>query len=380
MTVAGGDSSLLRRLNAAAVLRVLYEARSLTLTELVQSTTVTRATVENALTGLVEQGWVEEVAPPADGRRQVGRPAKSYRFRVEAGCVLGLDIGMHKVLAMVTDLGGQVLATRQTAVSPSLPAAGRIAAARTLGHRTLRGAGLRAADVQAVGVGSTGIVDAAGRVRLSSLLPDWTGTDLPGAFTEPFGAEVVAANDTKIAALGEHWNGAATGARDVLYIHAGRHISAGALIDGRLHTGRNGASAEIGNLPAARWRSAPEHPLRWLDEGRDEGRDDVEDLFAAVRANDASALKTLEHYADDLVQGIAAMVLAMDPELVVIGGGVSLAGDLLLDPLRERLDALCLFPVDVVASRLGDQSVATGAVRLALDAVEKRLFEVSARG
>ncbi|MEU2674856.1 ROK family transcriptional regulator [Streptomyces sp. NPDC007164] len=375
MTVAGGDSSLLRRLNAAAVLRVLYEAKTLTLTELVQSTTVTRATVENALTGLVEQGWVEEVAPPTDGRRQVGRPAKRYRFRAEAGCVLGLDIGAHKVLAVVTDLGGQVLATRQTAVSPELPAADRIAAARTLGHRTLRGAGLRAADVQAVGVGATGVVDAAGTVRLSSLLPDWTGTDLPGSFSEPFGAEVIAGNDTKLAALGEHWRGAATQARDVLYIHAGRRISAGALIDGRVHTGRNGASAEIGNLPASRWHTAPAHPLGWLGEGRG----DAEDLFAAVRDNDASALEALERYADDLVQGVAAMVLALDPELVVIGGGVSLAGDLLLDPLRDRLDGLCLFPVDVVASRLGDRSVATGAVRLALDRVEKRLFEVSAQ-
>ncbi|MGC5413247.1 MarR family transcriptional regulator, partial [Streptomyces sp. DT225] len=69
MKIAGGDSSLLRRLNSVAVLRVLYEAPSLTLTELVRSTAVTRATVENALTGLVGQGWVEEVAPPADGRR-----------------------------------------------------------------------------------------------------------------------------------------------------------------------------------------------------------------------------------------------------------------------------------------------------------------------
>ncbi|MGC5411227.1 ROK family protein, partial [Streptomyces sp. DT225] len=231
------------------------------------------------------------------------RPARRYRFRTEAGCVLGLDIGMHKVLAMVTDLKGTALAVRQTAVSPALSPADRIAAARALGHRALRGAGLKASDLRAVGIGATGIVDAEGRVRLSSLLPEWTGTDLPGAFAEAFGTEVVAGNDTKLAALGEHWRGAATGVRDVLYVHAGRHISAGALIDGRVHAGRNGASAEIGNLPAARWHTAPTHPRDWLGEGRG----DAADLFTAVRAGDPGALALVVRYAADLVPGRAAL-------------------------------------------------------------------------
>ncbi|GAA1366847.1 ROK family transcriptional regulator [Streptomyces beijiangensis] len=367
---------MLRRLNAAAVLRVLYEAQSLTLTELVQSTAVTRATVENALAGLTEQSWVEEVAPDADGPRQVGRPAKRYRFRAEAGCVLGLDIGVHTVRAVVTDLKGEVLGVRHTAVTPGLPGAERIAAARVLGRRALRGCDRTTAEVRAVGIGTTGIVDASGKVTLSALLPDWAGTDLCAALAEPFDAPVVVGNDSKLAALGEHWKGAAAAARDVLYIHAGRGISAGMLIDAKVHAGRRGAAGEIGNLPASRWHTAPARLLGWTGEGQG----DAEALFAAVRERDPRALRILEQYADDLVQGVAAMVLALDPELVVVGGGVARAGDLLLDPLRSRLDGLVLFPVEVVASTLGDRSVALGAVRLALDEVEKQLFEVASRG
>ncbi|MFE5791368.1 ROK family protein [Streptomyces sp. NPDC056503] len=375
MTVTGGDSSLLRRLNAAAVLRVLHEAESLTLTQLVRSIGVARATVENALTGLVEQSWVEEVAPETDRARGVGRPAKRYRFRAEAGCVLGFDIGANKILAVVTDLKGEVLGSRQTAVAPELPSAERITAARTLGHRTLRGAGLRATDVQAVGVGTTGIVDASGVVRLSELVPDWTGVDLAAALREPFDAPVAVGNDTNLAALGERWRGSATEARDVLYIHAGRRVSAGVLIDGRVHAGRHGAAGEIGVLAASSWPTAPGRLLGWSGEGRG----DAEGLFTAVRQGDPRALAALERYADDLAQGIAAMVLTLDPELVVLGGGVSQAGRLLLDPLRGRLADHCLFPVEIVASALGDRSVALGAVRLSLDLVEQRLFEVSAR-
>ncbi|MFE2728105.1 ROK family transcriptional regulator [Kitasatospora sp. NPDC059327] len=375
MTVTGGDSSLLRRLNAAAVLRALHGAESLTLTQLVRSIGVARATVENALAGLVEQSWVEEVAPVTDGARSVGRPAKRYRFRAEAGCVLGFDIGAHRILAVVTDLKGEVLGSRQTTVAPDLPAVERIAAARALGHRTLRGADLRAADVQAVGAGTTGIVDASGVVRLSSLLPGWTGIDLAAALGEPFGAPVVVGNDTKLAALGERWRGAATEARDVLYIHAGRRISAGILIDGRVHTGRHGAAGEIGDLQASGWPTAPGRLRGWSGEGQG----DAEELFTAVQKGDPRAMAALERFADDLAQGIAAVILSVDPELVVLGGGISQAGHLLLDPLRRRLLRQCLFPVELVASTLGDRSVALGAVRLALDLVERQLFEVSAR-
>ncbi|MFD1933213.1 MULTISPECIES: ROK family protein [Nonomuraea] len=74
---------------------------------------------------------------------------------------------------------------------------------------------------------------------------------------------------------------------------------------------------------------------------------------------------------------MAATVLTVDPQLVVIGGGLSQAGDLLAEPLRAELARLCLFPVQVETSILGDESVAMGAVRLALDRVEEELFSVA---
>jgi predicted NBD/HSP70 family sugar kinase len=365
--VAGGDSSLLRRLNAAAVLRALHTGGPATLTELVRATGSARATVESAVAGLTERGWVTESA--AQPGRRVGRPAKRYRFRAEAGCVLGFDIGVHKVLAVAADLRGDVLAVRRTAVSPGHTAAERIAAARALGHRTLRGAGRAAADVRAVGVGTTGIVDADGRVALSDLLPDWTGTDLPAALSGPFAAPVAASNDTRLAALAEHWRGTAAGARDVLYVHAGRLISAGLLIGGRPYTGRHGAAGEMGTLRSSRWHAATRRLLT--------GWPDAQALFAAAAADDARALDAVDRFTADLAQGVAALVLAMDPELIVLGGGLSRAGALLTAPLARRVAELCLFPVDVTASTLGDEAVALGGVRLGLDAVERELFAVA---
>ncbi|WBB62448.1 ROK family protein [Streptomyces sp. WMMC500] len=369
MTLAGGDSSLLRRLNAAAVLRALYETRSATLTELVKVTGSARATVENALTGLVGQGWAAEIAPATDGVRTVGRPAKRYRFRAEAGCVLGFDIGVHKALAVVADLRGEVLGVRRTAVTPELTPAQRLAATRALGNRALRGAGLSAGEVQAVGVGTTGIVDSGGRVAISGRLPNWAGTDLATALAEAFGAEVSAGNDARLAALAEHWRGIAADARNVVYVHAGRRIAAALLIDGRPYAGEHGAAGEIGVLASSRWDTAPGRLLERFG--------DAEALFGAVREEDPKAQAALEKFADEMVQGVAALVLITDPQLVAVGGGLSRAGDLLTEPLRRRLADLCLFPVPVAASTLGDEAVALGGVRLALDAVERRLFEVA---
>ncbi|OIJ90430.1 ROK family transcriptional regulator [Streptomyces colonosanans] len=368
MINTGSDPSLLRRVNQSAVLRALYDAEELTLTELVKATAVARNTVENAVAGLVEQGWVEEVAPAADGPRQVGRPAKRYRFRSEAGCVLGLDIGVHKILAIVADLRGTVLATRRTAVGPDHSPAERIADARTLARRTLRSAALGVTDVRATGVATTGVVSASGTVTVSGRLPDWAGTDLVAAFMKPFGAPVVVGNDCSLAAVGEQWQGVARGHQDVIYIHVGHRIAAGILLDGRLRAGRNGAAGEIGVLRSSGWHTAPGRLL--------EHWDSAEGVFRAVHAGDHRAEQALADFTTDLAQGVAAMVLTVDPEQVVIGGGISLAGELLLAPLRNRLSDLCLFPVEVAASSLGDEAAALGGVRLALNTVEQELFRV----
>ncbi|AUH44406.1 ROK family protein [Streptomyces sp. CMB-StM0423] len=368
MITTGGDPSLLRRVNQAAVLRALYAADALTLTELVKATAVARNTVENALAGLVEQQWVAEVAPAAEGPRQVGRPAKRYRFRGEAGCVLGLDIGVHKILAIVADLRGNVLALHRTAVGPAHSPVERIAAARSLARRTLRSAAQGVTDVRATGVATTGVVSATGTVTVSGRMPEWAGTDLAAAFAKTFGVPVAVGNDSSLAAVGEQWRGVASGHQDVIYIHVGHRIAAGVLLNGRLRAGHHGAAGEIGVLRGSGWHTAPG---RLLAHG-----DSAEALFEAVRAGDDRAERTLAGFTGDLAQGVAAMVLTVDPELVVVGGGLSRAGELLLAPLRSRLAELCLFPVEVAASTLGDEAAALGGVRLALDAVERELFRL----
>jgi predicted NBD/HSP70 family sugar kinase len=362
--IAGGDLSRLRRLNEQAALRLLREAEPMTLTEISRRTGLSRASTEDVVEGLIAQRWVAEVPPVAGA---MGRPARRYRFRGDAGHALGVDIGGHRVRALVTDLDGTVLGRAQAEVDPAAGRERRLAAADEVVTECLRGSGLTSADLWGVGVATSGLIDPAGKVVLSVDIPEWTGINLAEHFGAAFTAPVLVDNDGRLAALAEQWRGVARYAKDFVYLLAGRRTGLGLVIDGKLHRGFAGAAGELGALPAAGWIRAQEHLRQWDGE--------IADLFAAARAGDRGALGAVRRYVKDLAIGTAALVLTLDPQMVVLGGGFSRSADVLLDPLRRELDKQCIRTPEVLESALGEQSVALGAVRLALGQVERRIAD-----
>ncbi|MBB5134463.1 putative NBD/HSP70 family sugar kinase [Thermocatellispora tengchongensis] len=361
--LTGGDLSRLRQLNALAVIRALREEEALTLTELARRTKLSRASAEDVVRELMELGWVAEAGATAGS---VGRPARRYRFRAEAGRVLGVDIGGHKIRARVADLDGEVLHGAEVAVTPEMGRKERLAAVDEAVAEALRGAGVTPAEVWASGVATTGLVDGAGRVMLSEALPEWTGVDVAGHVGRLVNGPVRVENDAKVAALAECWRGVARYARNVVYLLAGLRTGAGLIIDGRLHRGFGNAAGEIGALPAAGWIRAQEHLKSWPATGPGA----VEDIFLAARGGDRKAAGIVRRYVRDIALGASALVLTLDPELVVLGGGFSRSADLIAEPLRRELDRWCIRTPEVRVSAFGDEGVVLGAVRLALDHVE----------
>ncbi|GFH66957.1 MULTISPECIES: ROK family protein [Streptomyces] len=374
--MTGGDPSLLRRINSAVVLHALRGTECATLTEITRVTGLSRPTVEGVVEGQIEAGLVVEVAAEEGAARRQGRPARRFRFRAEAGYLLGLEIGSHRVSAVLSDLDGRILGTAQKPVLASAPADERLERLRATVADLLRRAGVSRQAVRAVGVGSPGIVEADGTVRLGTALPEWTGLELGERLRRSFRCPVLVENDANTAAVAEHWKGAAVGSDDVVYVMAGLSPGAGSLIGGRLHRGFGGAAGEIGALHLLGQEETPEillstngEPLHPLDEQA------VAAVFADARDGDAQAQAALDRFVRRLVHDVAALVLALDPEVVVIGGWA--AGlDGVLEPLREELARYCLRTPRVALSVLGEAAVATGALRLALDHVEEQLFAV----
>jgi len=374
--LASDGGSPFDRLPVTATLSALRDTQPRTLTELASATGLSRPTVEEALARLTEIEVVEELSPDLRGGK-VGRPARLYRFRPEAGLVLGLDIGEHQIVAILADLTGTTVATSTQTVHASDPGDERMSAVRATVRTVLAAAGRTRAQLWAAAAGTCGIVDADGRVVVSHLLPDWTGRNLAGQLRRSLSCPVQVENDANLAALAEHWLGAATGVHDVIYVHASHRLGAGILIGGKVHRGFGGAAGEIGGLRLLHWDSAARH-LAMLD--RPVPTDDLdvaaEQIFAAARAGDDASLATVEEFAHDLAAGIAAMASTVDPELVVVGGRAARAADVLTAPLEKRLQTLCIRPPRVAVSILDESAIALGAVRTAVDHVERQIFKL----
>jgi predicted NBD/HSP70 family sugar kinase len=211
-------------------------------------------------------------------------------------------------------------------------------------------------SVAAAGVGTPGLVARDGRVTIS-VLPQWSGLELAAAVGRLVDCPVAAENDANLAVLAERWQGVARADDDVVLVLLEQGIGAGVLLGGRLHRGHHGAAGEIafgdflGGLPA----------LRGL------GHDVVE---AALRGEEP-ANAAIAAAAPHIARHVTALVLAYDPALVVLGGGVTGSGEQLLGPVRERVRADAMKPAggaaDIVLAALGDHVGVVGAAAIVYD-------------
>jgi predicted NBD/HSP70 family sugar kinase len=255
--------------------------------------------------------------------------------------------------------------------------------------------------LRAVGVGTPGIVDpASGRVTLAPQLGGWEGIQLGRRVERWFGCPVLVDNEVHLSLLAERWRGAAQGIDNALFVQIGVGIGGGILIGGDVYRGAHGAAGEIGYLPlfeaggdglgpfeaaaggtayAALGRSVARPGSALLElAGGDPEAVDAEVVFTAAARGDRAARKVLATLVERLARGVAAALVVLNPSTLIVGGGLSRAGSDLLEPLEERLRALVPLPPRVVLSELGDEAVALGAAKLALDAVDQQLFELEA--
>lgn len=371
-----GDASFLRRLNQVAVLRGLHGTESATLAELARAARVSRATAEAIMETLLREGQAEEFAPGATERLR-GRPARRFAFRGAVGHVAGVGVGAARLTVMVADLRGRIVAREQVSASPELSSGGRLDAIGGLVARACAEAGIGVADLTGIGVGTTGVIDGEGRVVKSVVLADWTGVPLQAELARRLAVPVLVENDMRLAVLAEHWRGAARDRADVMYLHTGSRIGLGLLLGGTPYRGSHAAAGELGGHPNSRW-PAFQHVMDYamaVDPGELRAPSQAA-LFALARARegDPEAARAVESFAGALGRALVPLVTPLDPELLVIGGSLALAGEQITEPIRACLEEVCLYPPEVAVSELGADAVCLGAVRHALNEAERLLF------
>ncbi len=394
----GVDSAMVRQLNSSRVLGVLRAAPEVhwSSNDLVEATGMSRPTVLAAADHLVDLGWVTgSVSRAAAGR---GRPSRAFAFRRDAGYVLGVDIGARTVRVAVADLTGDVVAEDEHTFSdPGMASESRLEAVLGTATGALDAVGVPGERLLAVCAGSSGTIAADGTVRVRSGIPGFVGVNLPDALGRVFDCTVVAENDCNLAVIAERWRGVSSGSENVVCMLAGERLGVGIVLHGGLVRGHAGGAGELGFLRfmdgytaaeglASRARAegrrlvdaisvrgagaashdAPGAVLHTLAEG-DAARVDAPLVFEAMRRGDTALPSLVEYVLGPAARAIATVSLLLDPELIVIGGAVADAGDVLLGPLRSMVGRLSKAPPRLEFSPLADRVVMLGAVRLALD-------------
>ncbi|WP_168207446.1 ROK family protein [Microlunatus elymi] len=385
------SQDLQRQANTAAVLRTLAAGGQASVTELRGSVGLSRPTLDAIISDLLAGGMIRQQDPgssagtaisstgerpliesarPAAGtpvrrRSGAGRPARNFVINADAGYVAGIDVGRHKILVMIMDLAGVVRVSRRVEVPASIDGAGLLALLQhTLSAATAE-LGIGLDRLRAIAVGVPGVVDAAGRITRSVVVPQWSGFDLRPLIANWASVPVAVANDANLAVLAEQWRGAAQRCTDVIYILAGRRTRAAIMINSEVLTGRHGEAGEIGSVPEL-FFDTPEVLLG--DPGADSAN--LAQVFAAARAGDPDSRQRVERFCAELARGIRFLVTVLDPEIVVIGGGLSGAGEQIISGLHDQLDAQVepdtdRQPMALVSSQLGDTAVALGGIRRA---------------
>lgn len=392
--ITAATPQLLRRVNAEAILLVMRSTTAVTVTELIEATGLTRATVIAVCEDLAQRGWVRELPNQRDfGGYQKGRPARRFELNERAGYVLGVDVGVAKTTVVVADLRGTLRGrASQPFRSAEIPAAERIEVIDRTAIAALEDAGASPQDVMSVCVGIAAPVDRKGDVLVTQSFWGMFDVGLRSALTDLHGWNVLLENDANLAALGERWRGSAVGVDDVVVILASERFGSGVIEDGRLLRGCGGGFGEMAYLDlvegvgdpfgiaslARRWAAealagSAKTTLRPSAPGTEV---EAEDVFAAAAAGDAVSLAILDRLSDRVARVIATVATMVNPELVVIGGGVAKSAGVLLESVAERLPKLTATPPRLAASPLGDAIVTVGAVRRALDHVEANWLEL----
>jgi predicted NBD/HSP70 family sugar kinase len=370
-------------IGAGSVLQLIRDTQGVTRSDLARITGLARSTVAQRVDALLAHELVYEAGGTASTG---GRPPTLLTFNQRAGVVLVADLGATHSRLAASDLAGAPLA--EEAFDMDIAAGPE----RVLGvvneHFTalLSELGHTAEDVRGIGIGVPGpVAFSTGQPVKPPIMPGWNGFSIPGWFAGRYDAPVLVDNDVNIMALGEHW----ANWRDtehLMFIKVGTGIGCGIVAGRSIHRGAQGAAGDIGHIRLAgqesiTCRCGNVGCLEAVAGGGALARRltavgveaaDSRDVVRLVRADDASAVRMVREAGRSLGEVLAGCVNFFNPGVIVIGGDVGEAPELLAgvrEVTIQRSLPLATGELDIVASRLGDRAGVVGAAIMVVEHV-----------
>jgi predicted NBD/HSP70 family sugar kinase/biotin operon repressor len=383
MEAEPGSPPSLRASNRLRVIQALQVLGITSRADLARHTGLSRSTVSTIVSGLQAEGMV--VDRDENGRVSAGggRPPALIALDPTAGFAIGVDFGKRHLAVALADLSHELLAEEWREMRDDYDAEEGIDQAAELVEIVLGAAGVDAGRVLGVGMGLPGPVHRTGVVGSSAILPGWAGTHAAERMGERLSMEVWLRNDANLGALAESIWGAGREADGLVYLKLATGIGAGIVLRGRLFEGAGGTAGEIGHTSLDETgdicRCGSRGCLETYASGsaiaallsRSLGEPmSFDDVMARAVEGDPGSRRALADAGRHIGAAVADLCNLINPERIVVGGSMAVAGDVLLDPLREAV-GLRAIPsaaedVRIVPGELGERAELLGAVALVL--------------
>jgi predicted NBD/HSP70 family sugar kinase len=396
-----GDQALVRRINLSVIMHHLRESAPISRADLAGITGLNKTTVSSLVRELIDRQFVREVGFEAPGsRRGVGRLAVLLELDPTAGYVVSAEIGVDFLLVICANFAPEIIWRFKENINPDMGQQvifdrllALIVKAISIGCETCK-------TLLGVAIGVPGLVDQANGTLLFAPNLRWENVDLRVILREFIRGPLFVDNEANMAALGEHYFGAAQGYDEVLYISAGVGLGGGIVHAGDIYggvsswrrvraydDGPRGDLCNCGNRGCWETQVSQRALFQYLRRGVGRGRPSLlEDMTGgnlgsltvpmvveAAQAGDGLALEALEVLGHHLGIGIASLINGLNPELVVLGGILSLAGDFLLPAIEDELSHRALRwnrnAAQVVLARHGIDACVMGGVARIFQAI-----------
>ena len=372
--MSGMNQSAVRRVNTSVVLRALaVSAGPTTLTALADQAGLSRRTIELILDSLVEAGWVAELERiPTSG--SAGRPARRYELRAEHALLAAVYINTADASAVIADVRGRIVGRAHRPLRAYQDPQATLDDAAALVREALDDAGGSLDRLRAGAVAGGGAIDDEGVVRRLVHTTRWEGVHLPKELGRRIGVPWFADNDSNLGALAERWRGVAGDHDNVVWAILGNRTGLGILIRGAVHRGLDGAAGEIVEARSIPTGTVQDRPVALLSSPEAAQREVARERFDAARAGDAQALAEVDEFVENITSILTTLSWTVAPSLIVLGGGLEDAADVLLPRVREAMRVARTPAIELRATGLGRDAALIGAVKLALDRMDTELF------
>ncbi|RSD27260.1 ROK family transcriptional regulator [Mesobacillus subterraneus] len=382
----------LKSLNKKRVLQCIQGNSPISRAEIAAKINISKPTVSLLVDELIQERWIFEKGIGESTSQGGRRPIQLY-FNEKAAYIIGTDIGGTKVKTVICDLNGNIIANRSFNTCQYLESGLLKQIAKEIDYM-VKTEGLEVEKILGMGAGVPGITETTTGIVVEAPSLNWVRYPFIKEAERHIPFPVHVDNDVNVAALGEQWLGNAREKQNVLFIAVGTGIGSGIIINNQLYRGSSSAAGEIGYMVTDKnhmknefkpifhrygylesvaggksigdrltkcIQKEPEHPLHQQALASELAG---ETAFKLAKTGDEIALKVIEEAIEHLAYGIVNAASLLNPEVVILGGGVLKSSEFILPKLQEIVNQYLPSSVQLKTSQLGDNAGVLGAVSL----------------